>query len=403
MVTDYDIAIIGAGIVGLATARSLTIDHPALRVAVVEKEPAPGRHQSGRNSGVIHSGLYYRPDSLKARLCVSGAARLVDYCRVRGIDHTRNGKLVVATTRDQLGALAELERRGVANGLSGMRRVDAAEMRRIEPHSNGVAALHVPSTGAVDFGEVTGALAADLVERGVEVITSLEVKNIGTDGSGAVLEGEHRSVRVGGFVNCGGLYSDRLAAMAGLDPPVRIIPFRGEYYEVVGAGAGLVRSSIYPVPDPRLPFLGVHLTRGVDGSVQAGPNAVLAGAREGYGWATVRPAELWQSVTYPGLLRLARRHWRSGAGEVIRSASKRRFARSVAELVPDIDPNDLQRGISGVRAQAVARDGTLYDDFLVLPAARSVHVLNAPSPAATSSLAIGDHLARLVTELLDLR
>lgn len=401
--TEYDVAIIGGGILGLATAAALSEQTPRPRLVVLEKEPDVGRHQTGNNSGVIHSGLYYRPGSLKARLCVTGADRLVEFCERKGIAYERSGKVVVATAESQLPALDELERRGKANGLRGLRRIGSGELREIEPHARAAAALHVPTTGTVDFGEVARALAGVLVGREVRVRTSFAVAEIAVREGGVRLGSEGGEVTARRIVNCGGLYADRVARLAGADPPVLIVPFRGEYYEVVGASAQLVKTSIYPVPDPDLPFLGVHLTRNVAGSVHAGPNAVLAGAREGYRWGTIRWDELWESLTYPGLWKLAARHYRSGIAEVIRSLSRRRFATSVRELVPDIDPKDLRRNGAGVRAQAVTRDGRLHDDFLIVEAERSLHVLNAPSPAATSALAIGEHLAQRVVAGLDER
>ena len=402
MVPEYDVAIIGGGIVGLATAVGLTERFPGRKLVVLEKELQVAAHQSGRNSGVIHSGLYYRPGSLRATLCREGMARLVRFCDERGVDYTRDGKAVVATSEGQLPELAELERRGRANGLRGMRRIGPGELREIEPHAACVAGLHVPETGAVDFAAVCRALAEVLVERHATIATSFRVENIDIARSHVTVEGSHRSITARGIVNCGGLYSDRLAMAAGVDPQVRIVSFRGEYYDITGPSAELVRSSIYPVPDPQLPFLGLHLTRSADGSVHAGPNAVLALAREGYRWTTVRPGELFQSLTHPGLLRLAARHWRSGLSEIIRSASRRRFARSARELVPELDPADLRRGRSGVRALALTRSGELHDDFLIQVGPRSVHVLNAPSPAATSSLAIGAHIAERVGQVIDL-
>ena len=402
MAPEYDIAIVGGGIVGLSTAMSLAGRVPRPKVVVLEKEPEVASHQSGRNSGVIHSGLYYRPGSLRATLCREGIARLIRFCDERGVRYTRDGKVVVATDERQLPALSQLERRGLANGLRGMRRIGPEQLREIEPHAACIAGLHVPETGAVDFGGVCRALAAVLEERGVAISTSFHVRSIGISRSHVTIEEPDRSVSALGIVNCGGLYSDRLARAAGMEPEVRIVPFRGEYYEITGRSAALVRSSIYPVPDPELPFLGLHLTRSADGSVHAGPNAVLALAREGYGWRTVRPVELFQSLTYPGFLRLAGRHWRSGIAETVRSASRRRFTRSARELVPDLDPADLCRGRSGVRAMAVTRQGALHDDFLIQTGPRAVHVLNAPSPAATSGLAIGTHIADLVRQVIDL-
>ena len=402
MVTEYDVAIVGGGILGLASALALSDRYPNAGLIVVDKEPVVAAHQTGHNSGVLHSGLYYRPGSLKARLCVSGAQKIVEFCDREGIAYERSGKVVVATTAAQLPALDDLERRGRANGVRGLRRLGPDALREIEPHAQAVAALHVPTTGTVDFGEVAKGLARVLARRGVDVRTSFGVARISVGSDRIGLESPAGRIRARGIVNCAGLYADRVAAMAGVDSPVRIIPFRGEYYDVVGASAALIGSSIYPVPDPQLPFLGVHLTRGINGEVHAGPNAVLAGAREGYRWRTVRPSELWNTLSYPGLWRLARRHWRSGITEVTRSLSRRRFTASVRNLVPDIDPADLRRNGAGVRAQAVTRQGALHDDFLLASGPRSVHVLNAPSPAATSALAIGEHLAAEIGATLGL-
>jgi L-2-hydroxyglutarate oxidase len=400
MRAEYDVAIVGAGIIGLATALSLTGRSPGLRLVVVDKEPAVARHQTGNNSGVIHSGLYYRPGSLKAQMCVTGADRMVAFCEEHAIAYTRDGKVVVATDDGQLPALEALHDRGVANGLRGIRRLGRDELGDVEPHAAGVAGLQVPTTGTVDFGEVAATMAGLLEAAGVDVVTSFEVTAIDARSSDVVLHAPQAEITATALVNCAGLHADRLASAAGVDPPVRIIPFRGEYYDVVGNSAELVRSSIYPVPDPSLPFLGVHLTRTVGGKVHAGPNAVLAGAREGYRWGTVRPGELWESISYPGLARLAGRHWRAGIAEVARSASRGRFTRSVQELVPAIAAEDLRKDGAGVRAQAVTRSGDLYDDFLIVESRRALHVLNAPSPGATSSLAIGDHLADQIIESL---
>ena len=402
MPTQYDVAIVGGGILGLATARALARRFPSARLVVLEKETGVAAHQSGRNSGVIHSGLYYRPGSLKAKLCVSGAEQMVRFCRDRGIDFTRDGKLVVASRVEHLGALAELERRGHANGLEGLRRVDGVEMRAIEPAARGIEALFVPSTGSVHYRDVCEALAAELSAEGVEVRSGFEVVALATGPDGVEVSARRETLLVGGIVNCAGLYSDRLAVMMGVDPGVRIVPFRGEYYDISGPSADLVRSSIYPVPDPQLPFLGVHLTRGPGGSVHAGPNAVLAGAREGYGWGVVRPGELWEALRYRGLRALARRHWRAGIAEVARSMSRRLFTRSVQELVPDVRAEDLTRGLAGVRAQALTPTGELADDFIIERGVRSVHVLNAPSPAATSSLAIGEYVTPIIGDALGL-
>ena len=400
--TEFDVAIIGGGVVGLATAMELAERAPGRKLAVLEKEPHVAAHQSGRNSGVIHSGLYYRPGSLRAILCREGITRLVRFCDERGVEYNRKGKVVVATSETQLPVLAEIERRGRANGLRGLRRLGPEQLREIEPYAAGVAALHVPEAGAVDFAAVCRAIAGVLTERGAEILTSFRVRDMDIGRSRVTVKGDHRSVTAGAVVNCGGLFSDQLARMAGMDPEVRIVSFRGEYYDVVGDSREMVRSSIYPVPDPEFPFLGVHLTRTVDGSVRAGPSAVPTLAREGYRWSTVRPRELFHSLTYPGFLRFAVRHWRFGVAEIIRSLSRRRFARSAQDLVPELDPNDLRPGRAGVRALALTRSGRLYDDFLIQVGNRSVHVLNAPSPAATSSLAIGARIADQVAQVIDL-
>lgn len=403
MKAEYDIVVVGGGIVGLATSLALTARMPSLRLAVLEKEPEVSRHQSGNNSGVLHSGLYYKPGSLKARLSVDGADDMVAFCGKHDIPLAREGKVVVATDPEQIPALDELHRRGTANGLPGLRRIDPGELGEIEPHVAGVAALFVPTTGTVDFGLVSRTMADLLGDRGVEIMTSFPVSKVEPELDAVhVGSADGRQITARGLVNCAGLYADRVAAMAGVRPTVRIIPFRGEYYDLTGESATLVRHSVYPVPDSSLPFLGVHVTRTVRGTVHAGPNAVLAGAREGYRWRTVRPADLWDSVSYPGLLRLARRHWRSGLSEVLRSASRKRFASSVRRLVPDVTEGDLVRNGAGVRAQAISPQGELIHDFLIEPGPRSVHVLNAPSPGATASLAIGSHLATEIIRLLDL-
>ena len=396
----HDVIIIGGGIIGLATGRALLDSRPDLDLAVLEKESSVGRHQSGRNSGVLHSGLYYQPGSLKAQLCVKGAALMVDFCQEHQIPFTLDGKLVIAHNDTDSQRLDELERRGRANGLTGVRRIGAAELREIEPHAAGVDALHVPATGAVDFGAVTRALAATLLRDGAKIVLDAPVGTVARHddlwrvgyGAGEV------SGRV--VVNCAGLYSDKVAKVMGVDPPIRIVPFRGEYLNMAASARHYVKSSIYPVPDPRLPFLGVHLTRRPDGSVEAGPNAVLAFAREGYGRWTTRPAELWNALSYAGTWRLARRHWRNGLHEMARSLLKRLFVRDVQRLVPDLKAADFEGRHTGVRAQALTPDGQLADDFVLITTDNAVHVLNAPSPGATASLAIGRSIASDVQELL---
>ncbi len=398
-----DVAVVGAGILGLATALELSKRFPGMGIVVVDKESRVATHQSGRNSGVIHSGLYYRPGSLKAKLCVAGAEAMVAFCREQSIPYLREGKVVVAVREAEVPALDELERRGHANGLRGLRRVTSEELREIEPHASAVAALHVPSTGTVDFGRVAERMAELLAASGAEIRTGFELLSAEVGSESIRLLAADGDLQARAVINCAGLYADRVAALLGVDSPAQIVPFRGEYFDIAGESAGLVRGSIYPVPDPRFPFLGVHLTRTVWGSVHAGPNAVLGLAREGYRWRDVEAGELWETLSYRGFRRLARRYWKTGAAEMLRSFSKRRFVRSARRLVPDLDPADVSRGQSGVRAQAVNPDGALVDDFLLVDAERSFHVLNAPSPAATSSLEIADYLADRASESLGLR
>jgi L-2-hydroxyglutarate oxidase len=380
--------IVGAGIVGLAVAHRLLLDRPHATVTVVEKDARVGAHQTGHNSGVIHSGIYYRPGSLRARLCVAGARSMVEFCRSHGVPVEVTGKLIVATDPDELPRLHALAERAVDNGVPA-RLVDPAEAREIEPHVSCVAALHVESTGITDYGAVCAVLTRLIAERGGEVRLNARVTAIG---SGAV-QTTGGDVPVDVLVNCAGLYADRIARLAGYRPEVQIVPFRGEYFTV---RRDLVRGLIYPVPDPSLPFLGVHLTRMTDGSLHAGPNAVLALAREGYRWGRVDVRDLAEAAGYPGLWRLARTHLGTGVAEVRRSLSRRRFAASLARLVPEVTRDDLVPAPAGVRAQAVTRSGALADDFLLLRGDRQLHVLNAPSPAATSSLEIA---RRIVDEL----
>ncbi|SDY48093.1 L-2-hydroxyglutarate oxidase [Micromonospora pattaloongensis] len=383
--------VIGAGIVGLSTARRILHDEPAASVTVLEKEDAPARHQTGHNSGVLHAGVYYPPGSLKARLCRAGRESMLRFCAEHGIPARVTGKLIVATGDAELPRLAALHERAVANGLP-VRLISPAEAREHEPQVRCRAALYVASTGIVDFGRVCAVLAAGLQQAGARLRFGARVTGIAVRRREQVV-----STTVGEFpadvvVNCAGLHADRVARLAGVTPPARIIPFRGEYYELRPQRRDLVRGLIYPVPDPRFPFLGVHLTRMIDGSVHAGPNAVLALAREGYSWARIDPRDVADIAAYPGLWRLARRHLAYGVTEVRRSLSRRRFAASLARLVPAITGADLVRAGSGVRAQAVARDGGLVDDFLIVARDRQVHVLNAPSPAATSAFEIARHI-----------
>ncbi|PJM93511.1 L-2-hydroxyglutarate oxidase [Streptomyces sp. CB01373] len=393
---DCDVLVIGGGIVGLSTAYAITRAAPGTRVTVLEKEQGPARHQTGRNSGVIHSGIYYRPGSLKARYAAGGAAEMVKFCAEYGIAHEVTGKLIVATGRDELPRLHALVQRGRENGIP-VRELGPAQIEEYEPEVRGLAAIHVGTTGICDFTAVARQLArasGARIRYGARVVRVDRRPELGV----AVLTGRGEIVRARVLVNCAGLYCDEVARMTGDDPEVRIVPFRGEYYEL--ARPELVRGLVYPVPDPAFPFLGVHLTRGVDGGVHIGPNAVPALAREGYGWGTVRPRELAGTLGWPGSWRIARRHWRYGAGELRRSVSRAAFTRAVRRLVPAVREDDLVPAPAGVRAQAVLRDGTLVDDFLIREGARTVHVLNAPSPAATASLPIGREVARRALAVL---
>ncbi|MGA5894401.1 L-2-hydroxyglutarate oxidase [Streptomyces venetus] len=395
-VYDCDVLVIGGGIVGLSTAYAITRAAPGTRVTVLEKEPGPARHQTGRNSGVIHSGIYYRPGSLKARYAVRGAAEMVKFCAEYGIPHAVTGKLIVATDRSELPRLHALVQRGRENGIP-VRELRASQIMEYEPEVRGLAAIHVGTTGICDFVAVARQLARG---SGAEIRYGTRVVRIDRrpERGVAVLTASGDVVRGRVLVNCAGLYSDEIARLTGDDPDVQIVPFRGEYYEL--ARPELVRGLVYPVPDPAFPFLGVHLTRGIDGGVHVGPNAVPALAREGYGWGTVRWRELGATLSWPGSWRIARRHWRYGAGEMRRSLSKGAFAEAVRRLLPGVSEGDLVPTAAGVRAQAVLRDGTLVDDFLIREGERAVHVLNAPSPAATASLPIGREVARRVLQVL---
>lgn len=392
---SYDVAVVGGGIVGLATALAVLERAAGLRMILLEKEPEVGAHQTSHNSGVIHSGLYYRPGSLKARLCVEGARLLHAFCAEHGVRVERCGKVIVATEPREFPRLEDLYRRGVANGVAGLRLIGPEELRELEPHAAGMRAIHSPVTAAVDFRAVAQAMAAEARRRGAEIVTGARVLDVVREMPTMRLLTTCGEVRSRTLVNCAGLYADLLARRMGDSADVRVVPFRGEYYVVRPERRHLVRGLIYPVPDPEFPFLGVHLTRTVHGEVEAGPNAVLAFAREGYTRGRVRPAELLDTLTYAGFWRMAHRYWRTGLYEVWRSLSQRAFARALQRLVPDLRPEDITRGGAGVRAQAVTPEGTLVDDFRIVEAPRAIHVLNAPSPAATASLAIGRHIADL--------
>jgi L-2-hydroxyglutarate oxidase LhgO len=396
----YDICIIGAGLVGLGVARAIGLSHPGASVAVIDKETSVAAHQSSHNSGVAHSGLYYRPGSLKARLCVEGRRRLQEYCEENDIAYAQSGKLVIATRASEIEPLEELERRGTSNGLVGITRLGAAEIQDHEPAAVGLAALHVPEAGVVDFPAVAARLAADVVRDGGEIVTGFAVDQIDHVSGGAVIRSMDREIPAKVVVNCAGLQSDRVARLAGVVSEVRIVPFRGEYYTLMPDAGHLVKALIYPVPDPRFPFLGVHFTRRIDGSVEVGPNAVLAVGREHYRDAARNWGDLRETMRVPGFRKLAMRHWRTGASEMIRSRSRNLYARSARRLVPQVRSEHLRPGGAGVRAQAVSPEGRLVDDFVIEEAGSTVHVLNAPSPGATASLAIGAHVASLAARHL---
>ena len=391
--TSHDVVIVGGGIVGLATAWRLTEARPDLQVTLLEKEDALATHQTGHNSGVLHSGIYYKPGSNKAVTCRVGRAAMIELCEEHGIDHDICGKVIVATDRSQIAPLDALAERAKENGVEA-RRIAVAELRELEPESAGIDALHVPAAGIVDFGQVCQLLAAQLIDRGVKIRTGTEVVELAENDQGVRIDlANAPSIGADLVVTCGGLQSDRLARSVQPDLEERILPFRGEYYELRPASRHLVKNLIYPVPDPRFPFLGVHLTRMIDGSIHAGPNAVLALAREGYRWSDIDVRDLAEVATFPGWWRLAASYWRTGAGEYYRSLSKQAFVRALQELVPALEKDDLVPSPAGVRAQAVSREGALLDDFVWSETARVVSVLNAPSPAATASLAIGQRIS----------
>jgi L-2-hydroxyglutarate oxidase len=392
-----DVAVVGGGLIGLATAMALSESgERGLQVTVLEAEDRLVSHQSGHNSGVIHSGLYYNPGSLKARLCVEGSRALVRFCEEEGVAYRRCGKLVLATEAEELPRMDELERRGRANGIAGLRRLRAEEIREVEPHAAGIAGLHVPETGIVDYEGVARGYRRRIEAKGGQVLTGARVTAVRRDGAGLVVETPRGAVACSRLVNCAGLQSDRVARLCGAEPDVRIVPFRGEYYEAVPEKRDLVSALIYPVPDPRFPFLGVHLTRMIGGGLEAGPNAVLALKREGYRWRDVSLRDTLDTAGWPGFWKLAGRFWKLGAYEVWRSLAKSAFVRDLQRLVPEIRFEDFHRAGAGVRAQALDRDGAPLDDFRIVETERAVHILNAPSPGATASMAIGREVAGMV-------
>ena len=397
----WDVAVVGGGIVGMATAMALKTRY-RVELLVLEAEKRLASHQTGHNSGVIHSGLYYRPGSLKALNCVKGREAMYEFCAKHGIPHERCGKLVVATSKEEIPRLDDLERRGRCNGLVGLRRLKGEEIREIEPHASGIEALWVPETGIVDFTDVTRQFARIVMERGGEVLLGHKVLAVNKRSRELIIETTKGEFRARGLINCAGLQSDRVARMCGMVPTTKIVPFRGEYYELVPEKSYLLNGLIYPVPDPRLPFLGVHFTRTIHGVREAGPNAVLALKREGYSKSSFSLRDSAETFFYLGFWRLAIRYWRTGLDELYRSFSKAAFVRALRKLMPEIAPSDLVPGASGVRAQALGRDGSLIDDFVIMEGPKMVHVLNAPSPAATASISIGETIALKAERILQL-
>jgi L-2-hydroxyglutarate oxidase len=394
-----DIAIIGGGIVGLATAYQLTRQHPGRRVVVLEKEPDLGHHQTGHNSGVLHSGIYYKPGSLKAINCRAGKKAMEEFCAAEGIAHEICGKVIVAVDAAELPALERIYERGQANGVN-CALIDQDRLAELEPHAAGVRAIHVPEAGIVDYRQVCQRLAERVREREGELLTSTRVTGMRNNGAGVVLTTTAGDLAARLVVNCAGLHCDRVTAMSGAKPGAKIVPFRGEYFALKPEAHYLCKNLIYPVPDPNFPFLGVHFTRMIDGSVECGPNAVLAFAREGYRKTDLNLADLAESLTYPGFLRMAAKYWRMGLGEIWRSISKGAFVKALQRLLPEIRAEHLAPAPAGVRAQAVSRDGGLVDDFLIEETDRVINLGNAPSPAATASLKIAERIVERLSPRL---
>jgi (S)-2-hydroxyglutarate dehydrogenase len=399
---DADLLIIGAGIVGLATAVEATRRLPGMRILVVEKEDHVAVHQTGHNSGVIHSGLYYKTGSLKARNCVAGAASMKRFCQEHGVPFEECGKVVVATTPEEVPRLEQLHQRGIANAVPGLRMLDREQFREIEPHCSGIRALRVPTTGIVDYTVIANKYAELIDRAGGEIVLNAKVVGLREDGPSNIVETKAGVFRARYAINCAGLYSDAIARMAGVRTELEIVPFRGEYYEVKPERRHLVKALIYPVPDPQFPFLGVHFTRRVNGSVEAGPNALLALRREGYIGAGVDLSEAMETLGFPGFWKMARKYWRMGLAEQYRSWVKVAFVRSLQKMVPELQEPDLAPGGSGVRAQAVDKNGNLLDDFHFVHSKRMIHVCNVPSPAATASLEIGKAIVDMLVQQFDL-
>ncbi len=391
----YDITIIGGGIVGTATALSI-LKEKNVKLLLLEAESSLAAHQTGNNSGVIHSGLYYKPGSLKAANCTLGREMMYTFCEQHNIPFDKCGKIVVATSKEEIPALNMLEERGKANGLTGIKRITAEEIKEYEPHASGIDGLFVPQTGIADYVAVTNKYADLILEKGGVIKTNSKLVSVKRDGKDLILFTEHDEYRTKFIVNCGGLQSDRIAKMFGVDPKLQIIPFRGEYYQLKKEKQYLVNNLIYPVPDPQFPFLGVHFTRMINGGVEAGPNAVLAFKREGYKKTDFSFRDILEMKLYPGFWKMAAKYYKMGFQEFRRSFSKELFVKSLQKLIPEIQYDDIEAGGAGVRAQALERDGKLVDDFRIVEAERMIHVLNAPSPAATASLSIGKTISEMV-------
>lgn len=399
--TAYDIAVVGGGIIGLATAREVLRRNPRLRVVLIEKEFGLAQHQTGHNSGVLHTGIYYAPGSLKAKTCVAGRRAMVEYCDAKGIPYSLSGKLIVALNERELPRLQALYERGQANGVPGLELVGQERIRELEPHAAGIKAIWSPQAGVVDYKQVAEALAEDIRQAGAEIMLGWKLIGLAGTGNDAALKlqkmpflPEEKELTARHVITCGGLHSDILSRLTGLGGDIKIIPFRGDYYLLKPEKRDMVRSMIYPVPDPQFPFLGVHFTRLLNGEVKAGPNAVLAFAREGYGRKDINPSELWESISYPGFMRLALKYWRTGLMEMYRDFVKSAYVRALQRYMPEITVDDLLPGPSGIRAQALSINGKLVDDFLIAHGANVTHVQNAPSPAATASLMI----ARMIVD-----
>lgn len=400
--SNYDIAVIGAGIIGLATAMQLTIKFPSSRVVVLDKEQVTAKHQTGHNSGVIHAGIYYKPGSAKASFCYTGNKELRRFCDENGVPYKMCGKLVIAVNDYEIPMLEELYKRGAANGVEGLRMIGKDELHEKEPNAAGLRAIWSPNTGIIDYTKVTDSYADIFKNNGGEVLLDSEVLSLTREQKQIVIETENETIKSKHIINCAGLHADRIAGLMGHDAGIRIVPFRGEYYSIDKARGTLINGLIYPVPDPAMPFLGVHFTTRIDGTVEAGPNAVLAFAREGYSKFSFNLNDILNTITFPGFWKMSARNWRTGLSEQYRSINKNLFLKSLQYLVPDIKMSDLTAPGAGVRAQAVDQAGNLLQDFSIIEADNAIHVLSAPSPGATSSLTIGKHIVNLAQKNFEL-